>query len=143
MAVIPFFVNKVGAKKALIAGGMIMICRILVSATSESPYIISLSKLFHAIEVPLFVISVFKYSVSNFDSRLSSTIFLVGFQIASSLGIVLLSIPVGMLFDAFGYHFVFYLFSAIVSVILLFGVVFLSNGRNTGPRSGVVQNETL
>ncbi|HGV3453404.1 TPA: hypothetical protein ACNGY0_005809, partial [Raoultella planticola] len=26
MAVIPFFVNKVGAKKALIAGGMIMIC---------------------------------------------------------------------------------------------------------------------
>ena len=47
--------------------------------------------------------------------------FLVGFQIASSLGIVLLSIPVGMLFDAFGYHFVFYLFSAIVSVILLFG----------------------
>jgi OHS family lactose permease-like MFS transporter len=88
MAVIPFFVNKVGAKKALIAGGMIMICRILVSATSESPYIISLIKLFHAIEVPLFVISVFKYSVSNFDSRLSSTIFLVGFQIASSLGIV-------------------------------------------------------
>ncbi|HFI5644176.1 TPA: oligosaccharide MFS transporter [Raoultella planticola] len=143
MAVIPFFVNKVGAKKALIAGGMIMICRILVSATSESPYIISLIKLFHAIEVPLFVISVFKYSVSNFDSRLSSTIFLVGFQIASSLGIVLLSIPVGMLFDAFGYHFVFYLFSAIVSVILLFGVVFLSNGRNTGPRSAVVQNETL
>ena len=137
MAVIPFFVNKVGAKKALIAGGMIMICRILVSATSESPYIISLIKLFHAIEVPLFVISVFKYSVSNFDSRLSSTIFLVGFQIW------LLSIPVGMLFDAFGYHFVFYLFSAIVSVILLFGVVFLSNGRNTGPRSGVVQNETL
>ena len=120
-----------------------MICRILVSATSESPYIISLIKLFHAIEVPLFVISVFKYSVSNFDSRLSSTIFLVGVQIASSLGIVLLSIPVGMLFDAFGYHFVFYLFSAIVSVILLFGVVFLSNGRNTGPRSGVVQNETL
>ncbi|HBR2910662.1 TPA: MFS transporter [Klebsiella pneumoniae] len=44
MAVIPFFVNKVGAKKALIAGGMIMICRILVSATSESPYIISLIK---------------------------------------------------------------------------------------------------
>ncbi len=86
-----------------------MICRILVSATSESPYIISLIKLFHAIEVPLFVISVFKYSVSNFDSRLSSTIFLVGFQIASSLGIVLLSIPVGMLFDAFGYHFVFWI----------------------------------
>ena len=70
-------------------------------------------------------------------------ILLGGLLFCRWLGFVLFAFPVGMLFDAFGYHFVFYLFSAIVSVILLFGVVFLSNGRNTGPRSGVVQNETL
>ena len=75
MAVIPFFVNKVGAKKALIAGGMIMICRILVSATSESPYIISLIKLFHAIEVPLFVIGVVSENGIYGHSRFCNTDF--------------------------------------------------------------------
>ncbi|EJF89097.1 oligosaccharide MFS transporter [Bartonella tamiae] len=127
MATIPFFVNKVGAKSALLTGGVIMICRIFVSASSESISIISFVKLFHAIEVPLFVIAVFKYIVSNFDSRLSATIYLIGFQIASSLGIVILSTPVGMMFDEYGYHTVFYSFSAIVVVMLIFGFLFLSN----------------
>ncbi len=83
-------------------------------------------KLLHAIEVPLCVISVFKYSVANFDKRLSSTIFLIGFQIASSLGIVLLSTPTGILFDRAGYQTVFFAISGIVCLMLLFGIFFLS-----------------
>ncbi len=75
-----------------------MALRILSCALFVNPWIISLVKLLHAIEVPLCVISVFKYSVANFDKRLSSTIFLIGFQIASSLGIVMLSTPTGILF---------------------------------------------
>ncbi|EPV9211587.1 MFS transporter, partial [Shigella sonnei] len=82
MAIIPFFVNRVGPKNALLIGVVIMALRILSCALFVNPWIISLVKLLHAIEVPLCVISVFKYSVANFDKRLSSTIFLIGFQIA-------------------------------------------------------------
>ncbi len=107
MAIIPFFVNRVGPKNALLIGVVIMALRILSCALFVNR-IISLVKLLHAIEVPLCVISVFKYSVANFDKRLSSTIFLIGFQIASSLGIVLLSTPTGILFDHAGYQTVFF-----------------------------------
>ncbi|EPU7070907.1 oligosaccharide MFS transporter, partial [Shigella sonnei] len=114
MAIIPFFVNRVGPKNALLIGVVIMALRILSCALFVNPWIISLVKLLHAIEVPLCVISVFKYSVANFDKRLSSTIFLIGFQIASSLGIVLLSTPTGILFDHAGYQTVFFAISGIV-----------------------------
>ena len=129
MAIIPFFVNRVGPKNALLIGVVIMALRILSCALFVNPWIISLVKLLHAIEVPLCVISVFKYSVANFDKRLSSTIFLIGFQIASSLGIVLLSTPTGILFDHAGYQTVFFAISGIVCLMLLFGIFFLSKKR--------------
>ncbi len=129
MAIIPFFVNRVGPKNALLIGVVIMALRILSCALFVNPWIISLVKLLHAIEVPLCVISVFKYSVANFDKRLSSTIFLIGFQIASSLGIVLLSTPTGILFDHAGYQTVFFVISGIVCLMLLFGIFFLSKKR--------------
>lgn len=129
MASIPFFVNRVGPKNALLIGVVIMALRILSCALFVNPWLISLVKLLHAIEVPLCVISVFKYSVANFDKRLSSTIFLIGFQIASSLGIVLLSTPIGILFDLAGYQTVFFAISGIVCLMLLFGIFFLSKKR--------------
>ncbi|WP_252382001.1 MFS transporter, partial [Escherichia coli] len=61
--------------------------------------------------------------------HLSSTIFLIGFQIASSLGIVLLSTPTGILFDHAGYQTVFFAISGIVCLMLLFGIFFLSKKR--------------
>ncbi|MGU0016768.1 oligosaccharide MFS transporter [Escherichia coli] len=129
MAIIPFFVNRVGPKNALLIGVVIMALRILSCALFVNPWIISLVKLLHAIEVPLCVISVFKYSVANFDKRLSSTIFLIGFQIASSLGIVLLSTPTGILFDHAGYQTGFFAISGIVCLMLLFGIFFSSKKR--------------
>lgn len=118
------------AKNALLIGVVIMALRILSCALFVNPRIISLVKLLHAIEVPLCVISVFKYSVANFDKRLSSTIFLIGFQIASSLGIVLLSTPTGILFDHAGYQTVFFAISGIVCLMLLFGIFFLSKNAS-------------
>lgn len=129
MAAIPFFINRIGPKPALILGAVIMAGRILIAGLSTDPYIVSVAKMFHSIEVPLFVLSVFKYATANFDKRLSSTIYLVGFQIASSIGIILFSIPVGILFDSVGYQQVFLIVSAVVAAMILFGAVALSNKR--------------
>ncbi|EMH4163295.1 oligosaccharide MFS transporter [Pluralibacter gergoviae] len=137
MAMMPFFINRIGPRNGLLLSVMIMMLRILSCAIFSDPWIISLVKLLHAIEVPLGVISVFKYAITNFDRRLSSTIYLVGFQIASSVGIVALSLPVGMLFDAAGYQTVFYTISAVIFVLLIFGAVFLSRQREC-PEPGAV-----
>ncbi|WP_332624473.1 oligosaccharide MFS transporter [Klebsiella grimontii] len=130
MAIAPFLINRVGPKKALLIATVIMTCRILMAAYFINPYIISLVKMFHALEVPLFVVAVFKYAVANFDKRLSSTIFLIGFQIASSIGIILLSIPLGKIFDEVGYQKVFFMISCVVAIMLLFGFAKLSNSQN-------------
>ncbi|EPZ3420610.1 MFS transporter, partial [Shigella sonnei] len=47
----------------------------------------------------------------------------------SSLGIVLLSTPTGILFDHAGYQTVFFAISGIVCLMLLFGIFFLSKKR--------------
>ncbi|MCS3431956.1 oligosaccharide MFS transporter [Klebsiella sp. BIGb0407] len=126
MGLAPFVVNKIGPKKALVIGATIMLARILLAAIFTDPYIISFVKMFHALEVPLFIIAIFKYAVTNFDKRLSSTIFLIGFQIASSIGIILLSMPLGELFDRVGYQSIFYMISAVVSIMVIFGAFMLS-----------------
>ena len=64
--------------------------------------------------------------MANFDKRLSSTIFLVGFHIASSLGIIILSLPIGKLFDRIGYQSVFFMMAGIVVLMVLFGSFTLS-----------------
>ncbi|MBK0004817.1 oligosaccharide MFS transporter [Erwinia sp. S38] len=127
MALAPFLINRVGPKKALLVATVIMTLRILMAAYFVNPYILSFVKMFHALEVPLFVVAVFKYALSNFDKRLSSTIFLVGFQIASSIGIIILSIPLGRLFDEIGYQRVFFIISLIVAMMLIFGFAKLSD----------------
>ncbi|HEO1688295.1 TPA: MFS transporter [Citrobacter freundii] len=126
MALVPFLINHIGPKSALLLGGTIMTCRILGSALFTDIYIISLIKMLHALEVPLFVISVFKFSVANFDKRLSSTIYLIGFNIASSIGIIVLSLPVGKLFDKVGYQEIFLIMASIVVITLIFGYFSLS-----------------
>lgn len=125
MALVPFLVNRIGAKSALLLGVMIMAIRIFSCALFVDPYVISCVKLLHALEVPLCVVAVFKYSTTCFDKRLSSTIFLVGFQIASSLGVVLISTPLGLLHDHYGYQHVFGLIGAIVALMIVFGGIYL------------------
>lgn len=129
MALMPFVINRIGPKSALMLGGLIMTCRILGAAIFTDVYIISFIKMLHAVEVPLFVISVFKFSVANFDKRLSSTMYLVGFNIASSVGIIILSLPIGWLFDKLGYQPVFFIISGLVVLTILFGYITLSKNK--------------
>ncbi|OCG22469.1 MFS transporter [Gilliamella sp. wkB108] len=129
MCVAPFLINRIGAKTALLSAAAIMATRMLGSAVFTDVYLISFIKLLHAAEVPLFMVSIFKYIVANFDSRLSSTIFLIGFKISSSVGVIILSSPVGKLFDMFGYHSTFYILAAIVTTIIVVSVFTLSNKK--------------
>ena len=129
MIIAPYFINKLGAKKSLLVAALVMICRIGLSASLDNVYLISLVKLFHAIEIPLFILAMFKYIVANFDARLSATLYLVGFNISSNLGVIVLSKPVGKLFDNHGYSTTFYILASIVLIISCIAIFTLSDNK--------------
>ncbi|WP_204265775.1 MFS transporter, partial [Escherichia coli] len=75
--VAPFLVNKIGAKNGLLLASSVMAARIIGSGLVEGPIMISCMKLLHAVELPILLISIFKYNSQHFDKRLSSTLYLV------------------------------------------------------------------
>lgn len=133
MIIAPYFIYKIGAKRILLIAACIMITRIGLSATMDNIYVISLLKLLHAIEIPLFVLAMFKYIVANFDPRLSATLYLVGFNISSNIGVIVLSTPVGKLFDKTSYSTTFYVLAAIILTVTAISAFTLSPKRDIQP----------
>ena len=120
MFLAPFVVNKIGTKKALILAGMLMSFRIIGSGIVVGPIGISSMKLIHALELPLMLIAIFKYLAANFDTRLSSILYLVGFQFASQVGASVFSPIAGILYDNIGFR---YTYLVMGIVVLFFTVV--------------------
>lgn len=110
----PFIVNKIGAKKALIFAGFVMATRIIGSGLAVEPIGISFMKLLHALELPIMLIAIFKYLAQNFDNRLSSTLYLVGFQFSSAIAAAFLSPVFGKLYDNIGFSKVYFIIGGIV-----------------------------
>nr|WP_275006805.1 MFS transporter [Niallia taxi] len=100
MFLAPFIVNKLGAKKSLLLAGFLMAFRIIGSGVVIGPVGISSMKLIHAVELPIMLIAIFKYLAANFDTRLSSILYLVGSQSASQVGASILSPLAGRLYDS-------------------------------------------
>ena len=73
MGVIPIVMRKVGVKTSLMMGVTVMALRILGCAVFTDPVIVSFVKMFHAIEVPLFVLPIFRYFTLHFNPLLSAT----------------------------------------------------------------------
>ena len=84
MCIAPFIVNKIGSKHGLILAGSIMTFRMIGSGLANDPISISIIKLLHAIELSILLVSVFKYLAKNFDTRLSSVLYLVGYQLSTN-----------------------------------------------------------
>lgn len=115
----PWVVNRTGAKYGLILAGSIMFVRILGSGLATEAWTIAACKMLHALEVPILLVSIFKYISFNFDSRLSASIYLVGFQFAQQLTAMLLSPLVGYGYDHYGFSSVYVLMAGLVGSCLL------------------------
>lgn len=102
--VAPFIVNLVGVKRGLLLASGIMIIRITGSGLVTGPVLISCMKMLHSIELPILAVSIFRYIAAHFESRVSSTIYLVGVSFGHSLGLAILSQPVGKSYDLIGFQ---------------------------------------
>ncbi|WP_081803701.1 MFS transporter [Corynebacterium glyciniphilum] len=114
MGLIPVLMRKVGIRTALLLGTAVMAFRILGSAVFDDPVVISAIKMLHAVEVPLFILPIFRYFTLHFNPVLSATLYMVGFQISAQVGNVVLSQPLGALRDEVGYQPTFVVISMIV-----------------------------
>lgn len=125
----PYIVNKLGAKRSLTLAGLIMGSRIVGSGLVDNAIGVSFIKLLHGFETPILLISVFKYIAINFDSRLSATIYLIGFQVSGNLGVIAFSSLIGSLYDHTGFDFTFLTIGCIVFVFTVYSIFFLSKGK--------------
>jgi MFS transporter, OHS family, lactose permease len=125
MGVVPVIMRKVGVRNSLLMGATVMFLRIGLCAFFHDPIMVSVVKLFHSIEVPLFCLPAFRYFTLHFSPKLSATLYMVGFQIASQVGQVFLSTPLGILHDRAGDQTTFYTISLIVFIALIYGMFIL------------------
>ncbi|GAC12554.1 hypothetical protein GCHA_4637 [Paraglaciecola chathamensis S18K6] len=116
MFVAPYVVNRVGAKNGLLLSGAIMALRIIASGLVDDAISISMVKLLHAVELPLLLVSIFKYITVNFDARLSATIYLIGFNVMSQVITTALSSLVGEMYDTFGFANAYLVLGIVVSL---------------------------
>ena len=116
--VAPFVVNRIGVKTGLIVAGAIMFIRIFASASLDDYIALSLVKLLHAAELPILMVSIFKYINMHFDNRLSSTLYLIGFMFVMQLGAGALAPIFGWLYDIYSFQPVYLLMSGIALLFL-------------------------
>jgi OHS family lactose permease-like MFS transporter len=114
MMLVPVLMRKVGVRTTLLLGVSVMSLRILGSAVFDDAVLVSIVKMFHAIEVPLFILGIFRYITLHFPANLSATLYLVGFEVAAQVGNVVLSRPFGSLRDSIGYQPTFFVISGAV-----------------------------
>jgi len=104
LLIAPWIVMKTGAKNGLMIATAIMIVRIAGSALADGPYSISAMKMMHSLELPILIVSIFRYIAYHFDTRFASTVYLVGVSFGHSLGLAVLSPIVGRGYDLYGFQ---------------------------------------
>lgn len=75
----PWIIHRIGAKNTLLVAGGIMTIRITGSAFATTATEVVILKMLHALEVPFLLVGAFKYITAVFDTRLSATVYLIGF----------------------------------------------------------------
>jgi OHS family lactose permease-like MFS transporter len=116
MFLAPFLVRRIGATRGLMLATAIMIVRIAGSGMAIGPLTISACKMLHAVELPILVVSIFRYIAYHFESRHVSTVYMVGVSFGHSLGLAILSPLAGMSYDLIGFQNSYFLIAAFALV---------------------------
>ena len=125
MGLVPVFMRKIGVRKAILLSCAIMVVRIGGCGLASSPLGVGIIKLLHAPETALFILAIFRYFTLHFDTRISATLYMVGFQIAAQVGQIIFSTPLGALHDQIGYQQTFMVISGIVCAASLYAFFIL------------------
>ena len=134
----PWIINRIGAKNTLLIAGLMMATRIIGSSFATTVYEIIALKMLHALEVPFLLVGAFKYITGVFDTRLSATIYLIGFNFAKQLAAIFLSAFAGNMYDRIGFQHTYLILGCFVLAMTLLSAFTLS-----GRQPAIVSGETL
>lgn len=130
----PFVVNKIGAKNGLIIASTIMFCRIGLSGVVDSTWAIAAVKLLHGPEVPMVIVSFFKYITTRFNPAMSATIYLVAFTMLSQIVSAVLAPVAGYFYDSMGFANTYLLMAAFVLCTTIVSIFALTNKTLPGTK---------
>ncbi|EGA0673587.1 MFS transporter [Escherichia coli] len=125
----PWIINRIGAKNTLLVAGGIMTIRITGSAFATTATEVVILKMLHSLEVPFLLVGAFKYITGVFDTRLSATVYLIGFQFSKQLAAILLSTFAGHLYDRMGFQNTYFVLGMIVLTVTVISAFTLSTSR--------------
>ncbi len=128
----PWIINRIGAKNTLLVAGGIMTIRITGSAFATTMTEVVILKMLHALEVPFLLVGAFKYITGVFDTRLSATVYLIGFQFSKQLAAILLSTFAGHLYDRMGFQNTYFVLGMIVLTVTVISAFTLSSSPGIG-----------
>lgn len=128
MCMIPFLINRIGARNGLLLAGFIIGSRLVLSAFVTQPWMIIVIKPIYGLEMSLLLVSIFKYLASYFDKRLTGTIYMV-LGCFNYLGITAINPVAGYFYDKHGFADTYLVMGVIAWIITLVGVKVLGKQR--------------
>ena len=93
-------------------------------------------KMLHALEVPFLLVGAFKYITGVFDTRLSATIYLIGFQFAKQSAAIFLSAFAGNMYDRIGFQETYLMLGCFVLAITVVSAFTLSSRQEIAAAAG-------
>ncbi|TKX31501.1 MFS transporter [Campylobacter estrildidarum] len=129
MFFVPWIINRIGAKNALLVAGLIMTIRITGSSFATTITEVVILKMLHCLEVPFLLVGVFKYTTVIFSTRLSATVYLVGFNLSKLLAAIPLSTFAGYLYDHIGFQNTYLMLGMIALIVTVISAFTLTSHK--------------
>ncbi len=129
LLVAPWVINRIGSRNGLILCSALMSLRVFGCSQISNVWFLSVCHLIRGIEIPVLLVAVFKYINSVFDSRYSSTIYLISFQFAQQFYSICFSAATGYAFGAYGYPSTYFVLAISAMVFTAWGIFMLPRAR--------------
>ena len=113
--------------------------RIIGSSFATTAVEVIALKMLHALEVPFLLVGAFKYITGVFDTRLSATIYLIGFQFAKQSAAIFLSAFAGNMYDRIGFQETYLMLGCFVLAITAVSAFTLSSRREMAAGNKAVE----
>ncbi len=133
MFFVPVLINRyIGAKNALLLAGCIAMMRIFGSAFAVSDWQIIVLKMLHLLEVPFYLLGLFKYIGEVFEMRFSATVYLIACQFLREVVSMFESPLVGKFYDWYGYQHTYLGLGTVIALFTLFAFFSLQSSKKLG-----------
>ncbi|WP_166845159.1 oligosaccharide MFS transporter [Isoptericola sp. BMS4] len=129
MVAMPFVINKIGAKRGLQLFALVLVVRVVGSAFLTSTELLVVWRLLAAIEMPLMLVSVMKYITRMFDVRISATAYMIGFNTAKQVGVLIFSWVFGLSYEAIGFAHSYWIMGVVVLGVLAVASFLMADDR--------------